>query len=113
MGYKLIVQDDDKFGLFNGMSDRVVIIDQTEDELVAVWKERAAERAEQEMREWIADAKKTSSRYPKTTLKQALKDHQFLSTKGEYAEYNKTEHSDELEFDVELRERKKQLGKSQ
>jgi hypothetical protein len=79
MGTKLIVQDDGKFGLWTTFSDQIYALDCSEEEIIQIWRERAAERAEQEMRDWIAEARGEKPGVPgsRMTLKEALKSHLF------------------------------------
>ncbi len=108
MATRIILQDDNKFGLYSTVSDRIWAFDLTEDEMIEAWKERAALLAEQEMKEWIADVTGKGRRpYLKQealTFKQALKQHRFHNVN--FAERN-PEYTSEVELDNELKEIKK------
>lgn len=111
MGMK-IIKDGDKFGLFSTISDRIIAIDCDEAEMVQIWKDRAAERAEKEMKEWLAEVKGEKPHMPNTgevlTVKKALKDHQWLDPK---LAVKHPEYKEEVDFDVELRKLKNKLKK--
>ncbi len=105
MGTRIIKQDDGKFGLFSTVSDRVWAIDCNEDEMVEIWKERAAEKAEHEMREWLADVQgkgKGQRRDNSMTLQESLEVHQFLSE--DCVERN-PEYQSEFDFDKLLKQK--------
>lgn len=82
MGMTLIKQSDDKFGLFDTHYDRIFVIDATDEELIQVWKTRAALRAEAEMREWLEEVKTGKYRLHEKpiSLQKALKMHTFDMT---------------------------------
>lgn len=108
MGTKIIKQDDGKFGLFSTISDRIWAFDCDEAEMIRIWRERAAERAEKEMKEWLADVQ-GKGRGPKAesmTLKGALRSHQFIDPK--LAEKDPA-YQPEVDLDVELKKLKAQL----
>lgn len=79
MGMQLIKQPDNKFGLFDHYNDRIFLIDATDEELVEVWKTRAALRAEAEMRQWLKEVKTGKYRLHEKpiSLKKALSMHTF------------------------------------
>lgn len=103
MGTRIIKQDDGKFGLFSTVSDRVWAIDCTEDEMVEIWKERAAEEAEYKMREWLADVQGKGRRQTNSmTLQESLEVHKFLSE--DCVERN-PEYQSEFDFDKLLKQK--------
>lgn len=105
MGHKIIKQGDGKYGLFSTISDRIWALDCNEAEMIRIWRRRAAERAEKEMKEWLAEIKGDGPRPSQgtITLKQALKEHQFVDPT--LAVKDPT-YQPEVDFDVEIRKLK-------
>jgi hypothetical protein len=76
MASAIIKQEDGKFGLFTTVSDTIYAFDCDEKEMVRIWKERAAERAEQEMKQWLEEVKTGHDwRGTSMTFKEALEQH--------------------------------------
>jgi hypothetical protein len=71
MTTKIIIQDDDKFGLYSTISDTIYAIDCTKEEIIKIWKESAAQQAEKEME------RRLESNRGKMTLEEALNNHIF------------------------------------
>ncbi len=110
MGTQMIKQDDGKFGLFSTISDRIYAIDCDEAEMIQIWKDRAAERAEEEMKRWLEETKgKRPAMSKPITLKQALRDHQFHDNPKLLESH--PEYKGEFDFDEVLRKRQKELKK--
>ena len=104
MGMRMFKQDDGKYGLFSTFDDRICAIDCDEEEMIQLWRERAANRAEQEMRDWIAETKGERPRHSNPmTLKQALKEHKFVKKPL----IDDPFYADEVAWDKELREKNK------
>jgi len=100
MGMKIITQPDGKYGLFSTYSDTIIAIDCDEEEMIRIWRDRAAAEAEREMKSWLAQARGEEPRIwaEPLTLKQALKDHLFHGEK------------DKAEWDQMIKERKVKEG---
>lgn len=103
MGMRMIKQDNGKFGLFSTFDDRIKAFDLSEEEMIEIWKERAAIRAEEEMKDWLAEAKGERPRHstPMTT-KQALEKHRFIENR------DNPENADDIEWDDKIKEELKQ-----
>ncbi len=76
MGTRLIVQPDGQFGFFSTVSDSIWALNCDEEEIIRLWKERAAERAEEEIKDWLAEARgeKWGPENSRMTLAEALKE---------------------------------------
>ena len=101
MGTRIIKQPKGKFGLFSTISGRIYAIDCDEQEMIRIWRQRGAERAEREMVEWLEQTKSGHFLDESMTLNAALKEHQFGNCAVE----------SEAEFDKVLRKRKKKRKK--
>ena len=103
MGTQIIKQPDGRFGLFSTYSDRIYAYDMTEEDMVEVWKKRAASQAEEEMRKWLAEIEADHPHSKPISLDEALKDHQ--SHPENAAEIWRPEYAEEVEWDKKLQER--------
>lgn len=107
MGTRVIIQENGQFGLYSTISDRIEAFDCDEAEMIEIWKERAASKAEQEMKDWLAAIKSDGRHFPRyneatITIKKALKNHNFISEDivKEYPNYK-----GEFDFDQKIKER--------
>ena len=100
MGLRIILQENGNYGLFSTISDRISALDCTEAELIQIWRDRAAERAEEEMKGWLEDIKE-GRMHGTMTAKEALKTHKFHSEK--FVKKHPPEYDGEIEWDKELR----------
>lgn len=79
MPTRLILMPDGKFGLFSTVSDRIWAIDCTEADVINIWKAKAARSAEDEMRQWLKEAKERGTAAGGCmSLEEALQEHVFL-----------------------------------
>ncbi len=107
MGTKVIIQKDGQFGLYSTISDRIEAFDCDNAEMIRIWKDRAARKAEQEMKDWLASIKSDGRHFPRyneatITENKAVKNHQFLS---EDVVKENPIYQGEFDFDQKIKER--------
>lgn len=109
MSTNIIKEPDGKYGLFATIGSRIFAFNRTPEELIEIWKRRAARQAEQEMRQWLADINDDQHPDKPMSLEEALQTHQYL----EPNQITKPEYFSEFEFDIRVREYAKARGLEQ
>ena len=74
MGYQIIKQPDDRYSIFNGMSDILNGLNMTRQEVIDWFVKRAEDRAKEETEQWLAEVDKGFTR-GSLSFKQALRKH--------------------------------------
>lgn len=75
MGVKIIVQDDGNFAAYTTISDTMLLVDATREELVEWWVKRQAANARREIEQDLEWHDQGLNRFSQTTLLEALGDH--------------------------------------
>lgn len=55
MATRLVVQDNNKFGLYSTVSDTIYAINCSKEEIIAIWVEKMSRQAEEDMVNWISN----------------------------------------------------------